>query len=161
MSPHLFREFILPRLKRFVDAVHEEGGYIIKHTDGNIWPLLDMMVDTGIDAINPIEPVAGMDIGEVKRQYGARICLAGNIDCTGVLPHGTEEGVTEAVKETIAKAGPGGGFILSSSNSIHPGVKPENYLSMLKAGRKFGNYPLDEKMVAEYRNKNYMEKFLD
>ena len=142
MSPDTFKEFILPRLKKFVDAVHEEGGYIIKHTDGNIWPLLDMMIDTGIDAINPIEPVAGMDISEVKQKYGDRICLVGNIDCGELLSNGSTEEVEAAVKECILKASFNGGYIISSSNSIHSSVKPENYLAMLRATKKFGKYPI-------------------
>ena len=66
MSPKMFREFILPHLKRAVTAIHEEGAKCIKHCDGNIWPLLDMMIEAGIDCINPLEPVANMDIADVK-----------------------------------------------------------------------------------------------
>lgn len=161
MSPAHFRRFVLPYLERAVDVAKSFGLPFIKHTDGNLWGVMDDIVVSGISGLCPLEPIAHMDIGEVKRRYGDRICLAGNVDCTGVLPHGTEEDVTEAVKETIAKAAAGGGLILSSSNSIHPGVKPENYLAMLKAAREFGNYPLDEEMVREYKNKNYMERFLD
>ena len=62
------------------------------------------------------------------------------------------------MKETIAKASPGGGHILASSNSIHPAVRPENYRAMLDAAKQFGRYPLDEEMVAEYREKNYIEQ---
>lgn len=142
MSPHVFREFILPMLKRAVDAIHEEGGYVIKHSDGNIWSLLDMIVDTGIDGINPMEPVAGMDIGEVKRKYGKRVCLVGNIDCGRLLSRGSIEEVESAVKECILNASPGGGHIISSSNSIHSSVKPENYIAMINAVKKYGGYPI-------------------
>lgn len=142
MSPDIFREFILPRLKRAVDAVHDEGGYVIKHSDGNIWPLLDMIVETGIDAINPVEPAAGMDIGKVKQKYGDRVCLVGNIDCGRLLSKGSVEEVEFAVKECILKASPGGGHIISSSNSIHSSVKPENYIAMIKAAKKYGKYPM-------------------
>ncbi len=142
MSPEIFKEFILPRLKKFVDVVHEEGAYIIKHSDGNMWLLLDMIVGTGIDAINPIEPVAGMDIGEVKQRYGDRVCLVGNIDCGELLSNGSVEEVEAAVKECISKASDDGGHIICSSNSIHSSVKPENYLAMIKAAKKFGKYPI-------------------
>jgi uroporphyrinogen decarboxylase len=83
-----------------------------------------------------------MDIGVVKREYGDRVCLIGNIDCGHLLPHGTAEEVEAAVKECIAQAAIGGGFILSSSNSIHSSVNPENYRAMIEATRKFGSYPL-------------------
>jgi len=73
MSPSHFRTFILPYLKRSIDAAHEMGVPYIKHTDGNIWAILDMLVEADIDAIDPIEPLAGMDIGEVKARYGDRM----------------------------------------------------------------------------------------
>ena len=143
MSPDHFAEFILPRFQKMVDAIHEEGALCIKHTDGNIWPILDMLVDTGIDAINPIEPAAGMEMKEVKEHCGDRVCLIGNIDCGELLSRGTVEQVERAVRQCIADAGPGGGFILCSSNSIHSSVNPQNYLTMVRTGQKHGAYPLD------------------
>ena len=123
---------------------------------------MDMIVDTGLDGLDPLEPIAGMDIGKAKEMYGDRIALVGNlvgnVDCGELLSRGTTAEVVEAVKETIAKAAPGGGYILASSNSIHPAVKPENYRAMVQAAREYGRYPLDEKMVREYKNKNYIEK---
>lgn len=156
MSPKHFREFVLPYLKRSLDVAHELGVPYIKHTDGNIWPILEIMVDAGIDAIDPLEPIAGMDIGEAKQRFGNRIALIGNIDCTELLPRRSKDAVVEAVKETIAKASPGGGHILASSNSIHPAVKPENYKAMVEACRQHGQYPLDMKMVQQYRKRNYL-----
>lgn len=160
MSPNHFREFVLPYLKQSVDVAHDLGVPFIKHTDGNIWPILDMMVDeAGIDAIDPLEPLAGMDIGRVKQTYGDRIAVMGNLDCTELLPNATAQEVEEAVKETIAKAAPGGGYVLASSNSIHPAVKPENYRAMVEAARKWGNYPLDADMVASYSERDYVAQW--
>ena len=160
MSPSHFREFILPSLKKASELIHDLGSYHIKHSDGNIWKIIDDMIEAGIDVLHPIEPTANMDIGKVKEKYGNKICLAGNVDCITVLTRGTKEDVIEAVKETIAKASIGGGHILASSNSIHPGVKPENYKTMIEATRKFGEYPLDGELLNIYRNKNYIEKIL-
>jgi len=160
MSPRHFREFILPYLKRSIDAAHEKGAYFIKHTDGNIWAIIDDLVEAGIDAIDPLEPIAGMDIGEVKAKYGDRIAVIGNVDCSYLLCYGTVDEVVEAVKETIAKASPGGGHILASSNSIHPAVKPELYKAMVEAAKEYGRYPIDEKLIAEYRDKNYIAKYI-
>ncbi len=137
-----FERFILPRLQRVVDAVHEEGGLVIKHSDGNLWPILDLIIETGIDGLNPIEPVAGMDIAKVKEAFGDRACLIGNIDCGELLSHGTRQQVEDAVRDCIAAAAPGGGFMLSSSNSIHSSVKPENYVAMIEAGHRWGRYPI-------------------
>lgn len=141
-SEAVFREFVLPRLQRMVDAIHEEGGKVVKHSDGNLWPILDPIIQTGVDAIHPIEPIAGMDIGEVKQKYGRKVCLIGNIDCSHILSEASEEEVEAAVKDCIRKASPGGGHIISSSNSIHSSVKPENYRRMIEATKKYGKYPL-------------------
>jgi uroporphyrinogen decarboxylase len=141
MSPKVFKEFIQPRLARVVQAVKEEGAFCVKHSDGNLWPILDMIVETGVDAINPLEPVAGMDIGEVKKKYGQRVCLIGNIDCGSLLSNGSQEDVTRSVKDTLHKAAPGGGYIMSSSNTIHSSVNPANYLAMINATHTFGVYP--------------------
>lgn len=160
MSPETFKEFVLPYLREMVNLAKSKGVPFIKHTDGNILPIIDMIVDSGIDALDPLEPIAGIDIGLIKEKYGDRIALIGNIDCTQLLTYGTEGEVVEAVKETIAKAGIGGGYILASSNSIHPGVNPANYKSMLKTAREWGKYPLDLNMVEEYKGKNYIKRYL-
>jgi len=140
MAPDQFREFVYPRLKKMVDAIHEEGALCIKHSDGWLWPILDFIVDTGPDAINPIDPVAGMDLGEVKKAYGDRVCLVGNIDCGELLSHGTEEEVRKAVRQAMKAAAPGGGYILSSSNSIHSSVNPANLRAMYDEALKVGAY---------------------
>lgn len=160
MSVKQFEKFVLPYLRKAVRLTKRLGVPFIKHTDGNIWPIIDMIVDSGIDAIDPIEPIAGMDIGEVKRKYGKRIAVIGNVDCSYVLPLGTEMEVEEAVKETIAKASPGGGHIMASSNSIHPAVKPSNYMLMIELTRKYGEYPIDEELIEKYRNNKYIAKYM-
>ena len=142
MSPKHFKEFILPGLKRAVDAAHEAGAYVVKHTDGNIMGILDMIVDTGIDGLNPLEPQAGMDIGLIKEKYGDRIALVGNIDCGYLLSQAPVEEVRQVTRRTIEIAAPGGGYCLSSSNSIHSSVKPENLMAMVETLRECGEYPM-------------------
>ncbi|MBO3757623.1 MAG: hypothetical protein JTT14_00725 [Candidatus Brockarchaeota archaeon] len=161
MSPKQFKEFILPYLRTAVETSKKLGVPFIKHTDGNLWPIIDMIVEAGIDALDPIEPIARMDIGEVKKKYGDKIAVVGNVDCSYVLTLGNEKEVEDAVKETIAKASPGGGHIIASSNSIHPAVKPSNYLLMTKLVKEYGVYPIDEKLVEEYRERKYIAKYLD
>jgi uroporphyrinogen decarboxylase len=141
MSPAQFDEFIAPYLRELVEAVHQNGGKAIKHSDGNLWRILDRLVDIGFDGIHPIQPQC-MNIREVKEHCGDKVCLLGNIDCIDILPSGTEADVEEAVKQAIRDAGPGGGYILCSSNTIHPGCKPENYIAMVHATHKYGRYPI-------------------
>jgi uroporphyrinogen decarboxylase len=139
-SPSIFEQFIKPRLTKIVNVIHENGAKAVKHTDGNLWPIIDLLIDTNIDGLHPMDPIAGMDIGQVKKKYGDQICLLGNIDCGPLLTFGTEQEVEQEVKKCIEKASHGGGHILTSSNSIHSSVKPENYLAMINAAKKFGQY---------------------
>jgi uroporphyrinogen decarboxylase len=142
ISDKHFQEFILPGLKKAIDIAKNNNVPYIKHCDGYVWPLLDTLVNTGIDAINPIEPAAGMDIGKVKRTFGDRVTIIGNVDCSHLLTFGSTEDVKKATLECIKAASPGGGHILSSSNVIHCGVPARNFLAMLEAANKYGKYPL-------------------
>lgn len=160
MSPKHFKEFVLPYLEKAVSIAKNSKLPFIKHTDGNLWDIMDMIVGAGIDGLHPLEPVAGMDIGKVKQLYGNRTAVVGNVDCTHILPHGTENEVVDAVKETIAKASPGGGHIISSSNSVHMGVRPENYRMMVQAARRYGKYPIDKELIEKYRNHSYVSRFV-
>ncbi|MEI7729816.1 MAG: uroporphyrinogen decarboxylase family protein [Verrucomicrobiota bacterium] len=147
MSPAHFRQYILPRLKKMVDLIHAEGAFCIKHSDGNLYPILADIVSAGPDGINPVEPVAGMDLKTVKRLVGDRVCVTGNIDCAQLLCHGTTEQVREAVRQAIADAAPGGGYILTSSNSIHSSCNPQSFVAMVKACHEFGTYNAERKRV--------------
>lgn len=141
-SPRHFRKFVFPRMKQITDLCHRYGVPYIKHTDGNVNSLLDDMVACGIDAYQAIEPRAGMDIAQIKKDYGERLTLIGNVDCSTVLVDGPVAAVRAQTEAVIHAAAAGGGFLLSSSNSIHPGVKPEYYLAMLETARDVGNYPI-------------------
>jgi uroporphyrinogen decarboxylase len=140
MSPAQFDEFIAPYQKEIVDLTHKKGAKVIKHSDGNIWPILDRLIEIGFNGIHPLQPQAGMYLKKVKDYCGDKVCLLGNIDCIDLLPAGTEAEVEEAVKKAIEDAAAGGGYIMTSSNTIHPGCKPENYLAMVRAARKHGKY---------------------
>jgi len=140
MSPKHFDEFVSPYLKRIVDITHRGGAVFIKHTDGNVWPLMDRLINIGIDCLNPIERQAGMNLEEVKVKVGDKLTLSGNVDCGRVLQDGTEYETVKEVRDCIRAAAPGGGYILSSSNSIQRTVNPTNYVTMMWATRKWGTY---------------------
>ena len=142
-GPDLYFSFLGPKFREAVGGFKEMGYYCIKHCDGNVMEVLEHWIDCGVDCIDPIDPNGGMDIEKIKKNYGERICLKGNINCESTLVTGTEEVVRREVRECIEKAGHGGGFILSSSNTIHSGVRSKNYLAMIDALRRFGKYPLN------------------
>ena len=140
ISPEHFRTFVNPYNRQIVDKAHEKGLKVVRHSDGNLWPLMDTLLETGYDGINPLEPQAGMEIKKVKEYCGDKICLLGNIDCVDLLPSGTPEQVEQAVIQAIEDGKEGGGLIICSSNSLHPGVNPENCIAMFQAVRKHGRY---------------------
>ncbi len=138
MSPKVFREFFLPHMKTVAQEIKKPW---IFHSDGNLFPLLPDLVTLGMSAVHPIQPCA-MDIGQMKRQYGDRVTVAGNIDLDYTLTLGTPEEVDAEVKQKIAVAGKGGSYIMTSANSLTDYCKVENVWAMAEALKKYGNYPL-------------------
>lgn len=139
MSPNQFSEFVTPYLARLIKGYRDMGFYTIKHTDGNIMPIIDQLVDCNPHALHSIDPQAGVDIAEVKRLYGDRVCLIGNVNC-GMLDTGTDEQVIESARYALRHGMPGGGYIFSTSNCIYTGMKLSRYELMMDVWRREGNY---------------------
>jgi uroporphyrinogen decarboxylase len=140
MRPETYFEIIAPAFKQAFQGYRELGYLCIKHCDGNIDAVIDFWIECGIDCLDPIDPGAGYTMAAMKQKYGDKICLKGNVDCTGALCDGTPEEVAKEVRQCIEAGSSRGGLILSSSNTIHRGVKPENYQAMLQALREFGTF---------------------
>ena len=140
MSPYHFKELMFPALKRLYKHLHSYGLYIIKHSDGYLYPIIDLLIEAGMDCLNPIDPTAGMILAKVKKDYGNKISIMGNVNCAGNLVFGTKKDVEEEVKRCIEDGAPGGGYILSSGNSITSEVKPENFIAMVKTAQRWGVY---------------------
>ena len=139
LSPRLFERFITPYLARLTQGYRDMGYYVIKHTDGNIMPVLDQLVSTGPHALHSLDPQGGVDIAEVKRRVGDRVCLIGNVNC-GLLDSGTDDEVAESVRYALQNGMPGGGYIFSTSNCIYTGMRLSRYEQMLDIWRREGNY---------------------
>lgn len=138
-SPAVFRELVLPRYRRLAQALAIPW---ILHSDGDISAVLDDLVELGVAAIHPVEKGA-MDIQDVKRRYGGRLCLLGNVEMD-ILARGSPDEVRSEVRWLIANIAPGGGYILSSGNSLASYLDTENILAMSRAVRELGNYPITE-----------------
>jgi len=132
-----YREVIMPSFRKVIQGYKALGCLTVKHCDGDVRPLVDLWIDAGIDCLDPIDPGAGLTMRDMKAKYGNRIALKGNIDCVKTLCTGTPEEVKAEVRQAIADAGPSG-LIISSSNTVHRGVKPENYRAMLDELRSAG-----------------------
>ena len=142
IRPEDYTSILAPAFEQVVAGFKDLGLKVIKHCDGDCSAVLDFWIGAGIDCFDPVDPAAGFYMGDFKSRYGGSIALKGNIDCTGHLCSGTPEQVKEEVRSCIQQGGTGGGLILSSSNTIHRGVKPENYQAMLEALRNYGRYPV-------------------
>jgi uroporphyrinogen decarboxylase len=139
-SPEMFGEFVAPGLREVIRGYRELGYYTIKHTDGNIMPILDQMVDCGPDALHSLDPQGGVDLAEVKRLAGDRVALCGNVNC-GLLQTGTDEECREDVLRCLRDGMSGWGFIFCTSNCAYTGLPLERYEMMIDIWRKHGNYP--------------------
>lgn len=152
MRPEMYVEQVYPYFKRLVQNLKAEGLYVIKHSDGDLRAVLDELVDSGIDCLDPIDPLGSMDIAHMKKTYGDRIALKGNIDCVKTLVEKPLEDVRAETARCILDASVGGGHIISSSNSIHKGIDPNNYRHFLEQVCELGVYPLDEAVLARIAN---------
>lgn len=141
LNPRLLKEMFDDSYRRFVETAHTLGMKIMFHSCGNVSGLLEWFADCGFDAVNPLEPTAGMDLAEAKRAVGDRMCLVGNIDVTHVLVDADREEVFAAVRQAITDAGKGGGYILAPDHD-HEGMSLERMRWMLEACREYGRYPL-------------------
>jgi uroporphyrinogen decarboxylase len=136
ISPRQFSEFVTPYLARQVARIRERGAIAIVHSDGMLMPILEDLVSTGPHVLHSIDPMAGMDIAEVKRRTYGRVALMGNVQCS-LLQDGPRERIRESARYCLEQASPGGGYIFSTSNTIFPGMPLENYEYMLEVFREF------------------------
>jgi len=136
LSPAMFDDFVTPYLVRLVEGYRAMGFYVIKHTDGNIMPILDSLLAAQPHALHSLDPQGGVDIAEVKRRAGDKVCLIGNVNC-GLLDTGTEEQVIQSARYALEHGAPGGGYIFSTSNCIYTGMRLSRYELILNEWRQF------------------------
>lgn len=139
MSPKQFSKLVAPFLKQTVKNQRDAGFYVIKHTDGNIMPILDQLVDANPHALHSIDPQAGVDIAEVKKLVGDKVALCGNVNC-GLIDTGTEEEAIGSARYALKHGMPGGGYIFSTSNCIYTGMRLERYKLIHNVWLKEGIY---------------------
>jgi len=127
-SPDFLRAEFFPRLKRLNDAWHEHGLKCLFHSDGYLMEVMDDLVQTGIDGLNPIETVAGMSLKEVRQACGNKLFLAGGIDMSQLLSHGTPDEVRHACRQAIRDAYPG--YFMGSTTEADNSCRLENLVAM-------------------------------
>lgn len=139
INPQLYRRAIKPRHRRINDALRRFGKPVLFHTCGAVFSLIPDLIESGIDALNPIQVSAvGMDTKRLKREFGRDLAFWGAIDTQQVLPRGTPAEVREEVKRRIGDLAEDGGYIVASVHNIQPEVPPENIEAMCEATLEFG-----------------------
>jgi uroporphyrinogen decarboxylase len=141
VNPKIYRACLFPWYKEMNRIAHGNGLPVVYHSDGALQEVMEDIIDCGFDGLNPIEPKA-MDINEIKKKYGSRISLIGNIDLGYTLTLGTPDEVREEVRRRIRDVAPGGGYAVASSNSIPEYVPYDNYMALREATFKYGRYPI-------------------
>ncbi|MCP4640328.1 MAG: hypothetical protein GY851_07850, partial [bacterium] len=140
-APDVWRDLYKPQLKRICDAIHAAGLKAVYHGCGNALPVFDDLLEAGVDCYNPIEAKAGLDVVDLKRQFGSRVAWNGNLDVT-VLATNDEDKVRREVLRKL-NAAKGGGYIPQSDHSMPDNVAPGTYDLVVKLIREYGNYPLN------------------
>jgi len=139
LSPKLFGEYVQPYLYKIINEAKKEGLYTIKHTDGNIMPILDQLVECKPNALHSLDPMAKVDIKEVKELVGDKVCLCGNVNCA-LMQTGTDEEVIKNAEYCLTYGKPGGGYIFSTSNVPFKGLPPERYKLILDVWKRMRVY---------------------
>lgn len=137
LSPSQCEEFLLPYLARWTDSLRRRGVLSIWHTDGNILPLLPGILASGLDALQCLDPIAGIDVVRLKEEVDGRLSLIGNIDC-GLLQLGTDAQVEAEARRVLAGCARGGGFVLGCCNAVFEGIPVERYETLVRTRRTWG-----------------------
>jgi uroporphyrinogen decarboxylase len=140
ISPKMFRQYVFPWYKKFGEICRENNLYFFFHSDGVVWQLIEDFIAAGVDALHPIDPTC-MDILEVKKKYGDRLTLIGNVS-NEMLMNGTPADIANRTRELISALAPGGGYCLSSGNSVPDWANFDNYKAMIETVKKYGSYPV-------------------
>jgi uroporphyrinogen decarboxylase len=141
VSPRVLRQHVFPWYTEMNRMAHAQGRLVVYHSDGALQEVVEDIIGCGFDGLNPIEPPA-MDITEVKRRYGSRISIIGNIDLGHTLTRGTPDEVRAEVRQRIHDLAPGGGYAVASSNSVPEYVPLANFNAMREATFEYGRYPI-------------------
>ena len=143
MSPQTFREMVKPKMGYMIGELKKRKRAIkvAFHSDGYIEPVIDDLVEVGVDLLNPIQPES-MDPAALKKRYGKELALWGTVSTQQTLPFGSAADVRKEVRERIRDCGPGGGFLLAPTHNIQLDVPFENVQAFYDAVKDFGAYPL-------------------
>ena len=163
ISPALWERHLQPRLKRWCDLIHAHGLKVFYHTDGAARPLLQPILDCGVDVLNPIQHACpGMDMAELKEKFGHRVIFHGGVDNQSILPRGTADQVRAEVKNCLRTLGAGrAGYICCSCHNVQAGTPLQNIFAMVETVLHSESAPAGgHKAWSKSANKN-VSSFMD
>jgi len=138
-SPAQIHQFLLPRMKRMMELVHQAGAFVFHHSDGAVRAIIPDMIEAGIDVLNPVQwRCKGMDREGLKRDFGDRLVFHGGVDNQYTLAFGTVDEVRQEVLDNIRILGAGGGYIMAPCHNIQAVSPPENIVAMYETGYHYG-----------------------
>jgi uroporphyrinogen decarboxylase len=136
VSLETWETFFRSRLKGWCDLIHSFGKKVFYHTDGAVLPLIPKLIDCGIDILNPVQHLCpGMELENLKQQFGESVIFHGGVDNQFALPRGTVSDVERETRECIATLGRGGGYICCTCHNAQAGTPVENILAMIRAAK--------------------------
>jgi uroporphyrinogen decarboxylase len=141
ISPAFMDEFFFPYFIRWVESLKSQGRYTIWHTDGNLYPIMDRILESGVTAIQCVDPLGGMDIVELMEQVEGKLALIGNVNCS-LLATGPVKEIEKEVRRVVEGCKDRAGFVLSGCNAIFNGIPAEHYNVMVETRRSYEKIPL-------------------
>ncbi len=144
ISPEMYRSDIKPRLASLVESIKAKAPHVrmMMHSCGAIRKVIPDLIEAGVEILNPVQyTAAGMDPGELKREFGRDITFwGGGLETQRTLPSGTVQDVVDETRKQLDIFMPGGGFVFAQVHAIQWGVPVENMLAMWETVRGFGTY---------------------
>jgi uroporphyrinogen-III decarboxylase len=140
VSPSYWREYFKPWVAEMAAVAHGKGLPVIYHGCGNVKEIFEDFIEIGVDAYNPLEAKAGLDVLDLRRRYGHRMGFCGNSDVQ-VWETGDEQALEREVLRKL-NAARGGGYIFQSDHSVSSEVSGHTYDAIVRLVREYGTYPL-------------------
>jgi uroporphyrinogen-III decarboxylase len=136
IGPRLFAEFCVPALQRFVKSLREFDVLIYLHICGKSMDLLELMADTGVDCIEPLDPLGGVNIADAKKRVGNRVALMGGVN-TFLLSQGSLDEVIADCRRCLNEGAPGGGYILAAGDMLPTETSREKVETMVEMAKNY------------------------
>ncbi|MCK4982707.1 MAG: hypothetical protein KAS17_07265 [Victivallaceae bacterium] len=138
ISRQMWREYLYPGFRKFIDISHSFDTPVMHHTCGSIYEIIADMIEAGLDVLNPLQPnTAGMDFAKIKSEFGDKICFHGGLSVQTNLPFGSPEDVKAEVQKTLAVLGKESGYIACTAHNVQADVPVENILALFEAYKEY------------------------